>query len=84
MVGRNDGHDTRMGGREKVKQAEKPAARPEEASCDDERAPILPPEAQDVITRKLKASYDELLRAPLPDRFGELLNQLAQVEKDGK
>lgn len=73
-----------MGGREKVKQADKPATKTEDASCGDELAPILPSEAQDVITRKLKASYDELLRAPLPDRFGELLDQLARAEKDAK
>ena len=41
----------------------------------------LPPEAQDAIGRKLRAHYGELVEQPLPDKFRDLLEQLAKSEK---
>lgn len=36
----------------------------------------LPAAAADAVGRKLKASYSELLREPIPDKFMQLLQQL--------
>jgi len=33
------------------------------------------------LGRKLKASYDELVRQPVPDRFRQLLDELERQEK---
>jgi Anti-sigma factor NepR len=39
------------------------------------------PDVQDHLGRKLKASYDELVRQPVPDKFRELLEELERREK---
>jgi Anti-sigma factor NepR len=36
---------------------------------------------QNHLGRKLKASYDELVRQPVPDRFRQLLEELEKREK---
>jgi Anti-sigma factor NepR len=36
---------------------------------------------QDHLGRKLKASYDELVRQPVPDKFQQLLDELQRREK---
>jgi len=36
---------------------------------------------QNHLGRKLKASYDELVRQPVPDRFRQLLDELEKREK---
>ena len=49
------------------------------AEPDDEMA--LDPRAQESIGRALKAHYDELVNAPVPDRFLVLLAQLEDTER---
>ena len=39
-----------------------------------------PAAATDAVGRKLKASYGELLREPIPDKFMQLLQQLDEGE----
>ena len=45
--------------------------------------PALNSDVQRHLGRKLKASYEELIRQPVPDRFRQLLDQLARKEKSG-
>jgi Anti-sigma factor NepR len=45
----------------------------------DDRAPAdagLDPKAMEAIGRALQAHYDDLVKAPLPDRFHELIASL--------
>jgi hypothetical protein len=48
----------------------------------------IPPQAVDAVGRKLKARYDEMLRAPIPDKLLQLLDDLdrsqEQQGQDGK
>lgn len=51
------------------------------------RTARLPLQAVDAVGRKLKASYDQMLREPIPDKFMELLERLergpdCEEEKD--
>ncbi|ODN72094.1 hypothetical protein A6302_00609 [Methylobrevis pamukkalensis] len=52
--------------------------------------PGLPADAQNVIGRKLKAMYDEVVQQPVPDRFLDLLAKLdadvnaQRSKKDGE
>jgi hypothetical protein len=36
---------------------------------------------EDVIAQKLRGLYDEVARQPVPDRFVELLDKLAEAEE---
>lgn len=45
--------------------------------------PKLPPEVQEKLGEELRKHYAALVAMPLPDRFVELLNQLAKSEDDG-
>ncbi|QCI67780.1 NepR family anti-sigma factor [Phreatobacter stygius] len=45
-----------------------------------ENEPVLDQRVQDAIGRSLKAHYDDLVRAPIPDRFLVLLAQLEAKE----
>jgi hypothetical protein len=46
--------------------------------------PSLPPELQGHIGQKLQDSYSDLVSAPVPDRFTELLRQLKNQEAQSK
>lgn len=39
----------------------------------------LPPEVQASIGRQLKRVYADIVAEPMPDRFGKLLDELAQA-----
>ena len=43
--------------------------------------PELDPRIQDILGRSLKAHYDDIVAAPMPDRFLVLLAQLEAKEK---
>lgn len=43
--------------------------------------PILDPRVQESIGRSLKAHYDDLINAPIPDKFLVLLAQLEAQEQ---
>ncbi len=47
----------------------------------DQNAPGLSPEVQRALGTRIRAAYGELVREPLPDKFKELLDKLAQSEK---
>ncbi len=40
--------------------------------------------SQEAIGRALKAHYDDLVRAPVPDKFMELLDRLEATEQSAK
>lgn len=44
-------------------------------------APELDAKIQRHLGQKLKASYDDLIRQPVPDKFRELLEELERKEK---
>ena len=46
-----------------------------------ERDIVLDPRIQDAIGRSLKAHYDDLIKAPVPDRFLVLLAELEAKER---
>ena len=45
-------------------------------------APVVDEDIQKHLGRKLKASYDELVRQPVPDAFRQLLEELERKEKN--
>ncbi|WP_245973694.1 NepR family anti-sigma factor [Bosea caraganae] len=47
----------------------------------DEQEPVLDPKVQESIGRSLKAHYDDLVSAPIPDKFLVLLAQLEAQEQ---
>jgi hypothetical protein len=47
----------------------------------DQKSAEVGPDVQGHLGRKLKASYDELVRQPVPDRFRQLLEELERREK---
>lgn len=47
---------------------------------DDDADAVLDPRVQESIGRSLKAHYDDLINAPIPDRFLMLLAQLEASE----
>ncbi len=50
-----------------------------------ERDIVLDPRIQDAIGKSLKAHYDDLIKAPVPDRFLVLLAELeAKERKNGQ
>lgn len=44
--------------------------------------PTLTPEVQERLGQELRKHYASLISMPLPDRFVELLNELAKSEED--
>ena len=54
---------------------------PEAAQVDPGEDVVLDPRVQDSIGRSLKAHYDDLVTAPIPDRFLALLAQLEATER---
>ncbi len=48
---------------------------------DDEREIVLDPRIQEAIGKSLKAHYDDLIKAPMPDRFLVLLAELEAKER---
>jgi hypothetical protein len=54
---------------------------PEAARTDPDEDVVLDPRVQDSIGRSLKAHYDDLVTAPIPDRFLALLAQLEATER---
>jgi hypothetical protein len=47
-----------------------------------ETVPELDPKIQQILGRALKAHYDDLISAPIPDRFLVLLAELEAKEQD--
>jgi Anti-sigma factor NepR len=48
---------------------------------ESERDVVLDPKIQELIGRSLKAHYDDLVRAPVPDKFLVLLAELEAREQ---
>lgn len=48
---------------------------------DDDREIVLDPRIQEAIGKSLKAHYDDLIKAPMPDRFLVLLAELEAKER---
>jgi hypothetical protein len=46
--------------------------------------PSLQPQLQDHIGRQLRAVYDDILSQPVPDRFRELMEKLAEKTEGDK
>jgi hypothetical protein len=53
----------------------------DEANGHDERDVKLHSKIQEAIGRSLKAHYDDLVHAPIPDKFLELLARLEMKEQ---
>ena len=56
------------------------AAMTEPDEPDDGFEPVLDPKVQESIGRSLKAHYDDIVNAPVPDKFLVLLAQLEATE----
>ncbi len=54
---------------------------PERDEVDTEFETLLDPKVQESIGRSLKAHYDDLINAPIPDKFLVLLAQLEASER---
>lgn len=54
---------------------------PEAAGIEPEGEARLDPKVQESIGRSLKAHYDDLINAPIPDKFLVLLAQLEATER---
>lgn len=54
---------------------------PERDEVDAEFEMLLDPKVQESIGRSLKAHYDDLINAPIPDKFLVLLAQLEATER---
>lgn len=54
---------------------------PEAARAEIDEDMVLDPRVQESIGRSLKAHYDDLVTAPIPDRFLVLLAQLEATEQ---
>ena len=54
---------------------------PEAARAEPDDETMLDLRVQESIGRSLKAHYDDLLNAPVPDRFLVLLAQLADTDR---
>ena len=51
------------------------------AGDNDEFEMVLDPKVQESIGRSLKAHYDDIVNAPVPDKFLVLLAQLEAIEQ---
>jgi len=70
-----------------VSQAKGPAmvARPDGELQMDQRKPAAPaqaPAVDQLISRQLRALYDEVVNEPIPDRFVQLLEELERKQAD--
>jgi hypothetical protein len=54
---------------------------PERDEVDADFETLLDPKVQESIGRSLKAHYDDLINAPIPDKFLVLLAQLEATER---
>jgi hypothetical protein len=54
---------------------------PEAAGIGPDDETVLDPKVQESIGRSLRAHYDDLIHAPVPDRFLVLLAQLEATEQ---
>ncbi|CAN7668088.1 NepR family anti-sigma factor [Bosea sp. LjRoot237] len=54
---------------------------PEAARAEIDEEVVLDPRVQESIGRSLKAHYEDLVTAPIPDRFLVLLAQLEATER---
>ncbi|WP_236846359.1 MULTISPECIES: NepR family anti-sigma factor [unclassified Bosea (in: a-proteobacteria)] len=54
---------------------------PEAARAETDEDVVLDPRVQESIGRSLKAHYEDLVTAPIPDRFLALLAQLEATER---
>jgi hypothetical protein len=54
---------------------------PEAARAEIDEEVVLDPRVQESIGRSLKAHYEDLVTAPIPDRFLALLAQLEATER---
>lgn len=54
---------------------------PDAATAEPDEDMVLDPRVQESIGRSLKAHYDDLVNAPVPDRFLVLLAQLEDTER---
>lgn len=54
---------------------------PEAVGVGPEDETVLDPKVQESIGRSLRAHYDDLVNAPIPDRFLVLLAQLEATEQ---
>ncbi|WP_332696342.1 NepR family anti-sigma factor [Bosea sp. (in: a-proteobacteria)] len=54
---------------------------PERDEVDTDFETLLDPKVQESIGRSLKAHYDDLINAPIPDKFLVLLAQLEASER---
>lgn len=52
-----------------------------DAADDDNHEIVLDPRIQEAIGRSLKAHYDDLVKAPIPDRLLVLLAELEAKER---
>lgn len=57
------------------------AAMPDPGGDNDDFDMILDPKVQESIGRSLKAHYDDIVNAPVPDKFLVLLAQLEATEQ---
>ena len=62
-----------------IKKSPDPEAGNETDEC--AAAPTIDEKIQRHIGRKLKASYEELIKQPVPDKFRNLLDELQRKEK---
>lgn len=51
------------------------------SGADPTSNPVIGADIQGHLGRKLKASYDEIVRQPVPDKFRQLLEELERREK---
>ena len=51
------------------------------SGADPTSNPVIAADIQGHLGRKLKASYDEIVRQPVPDKFRQLLEELERREK---
>ncbi|MEZ2410085.1 hypothetical protein GGC47_005238 [Bosea sp. OAE752] len=57
------------------------AAMPDPGGDNDDLDMVLDPRVQESIGRSLKAHYDDIVNAPIPDKFLVLLAQLEATEQ---
>jgi hypothetical protein len=76
VTSRGDVEEILMGEKADKREAEEPEV---------ERDIVLDPRIQEAIGKSLKAHYDDLIKAPVPDRFLVLLAELeAKERKNGQ
>lgn len=64
-----------------MKNKDKPEGDKPNGKPPSDKSPVLDPHIQAHIGRKLKAVYDEVAAAPIPDRIVELLAKLEESRR---